>query len=205
MYTSPKYISIYSLHIPASWSILVSPTLPQKRPKCMWSIAHPPPTHAQHGARFPPPHRHYRAPTRALERRQNLAQEELRVAGGTNGRVVGSAWTWYPSWQTGILSPVVLWTPGLGVLFSPWNERWTWNTPPRGLLSTNPCRCVRQSQCILDGCNSVYPGSQRLYNEWSLGDPKRKFLYFSRSTYSLWTSRVYSKNVQYLWVVTTVT
>ena len=33
------------------------------------------------------------------------------------------------------------------------------------------------------------PGSQRLYKEWSLGDPKRKILYISRSNYSLWTCR----------------
>ena len=37
----------------------------------------------------------------------------------------------------------------------------------------------------------IYPGSQRLSKEWSLGDPKRNMLYFSGAKYSLWTSRVY--------------
>ena len=38
----------------------------------------------------------------------------------------------------------------------------------------------------------IYPGSQRLSKEWSLGDPKRNMLHFSRSKYSLWTSRIYT-------------
>ena len=37
-----------------------------------------------------------------------------------------------------------------------------------------------------------YPGSQRLFKILSLGDLKGKFLYFSRSKYSLWTSRGYA-------------
>ena len=38
----------------------------------------------------------------------------------------------------------------------------------------------------------IYPGVTSDYKrEWSLGGLKGKILYFSRSNYSLWTSRVY--------------
>ena len=37
----------------------------------------------------------------------------------------------------------------------------------------------------------IYPGSQTLQKEWSLGELKGNFIYSSQSKYSLWTSRVY--------------